>query len=108
MTNYEIFELVFGDFNDKFEQDYLIFTQKYVVGHHQIFIYSLKAKKKVDVVACLDFLKGLQEKFVYCSSWSPFCFNYFDGNDDIRFYRLFCKNEDEKCMYERFCDLSIF
>ena len=107
MTNYEIFDLVFGDFNDKFEENDLIFTQKYVVGHQQISIYALKDKENVDVVACLDFLKGLQEKFAYHNSWSPFYVNYFDDNNGIRVNRFFCKNEEEKRMYERFCDLSI-
>ena len=65
MTSYENFDLVFGYFKDKFEEDDLIFTQKYIAEHQQISIYALKDKQKVDVVACLDFLNGLQEKFTY-------------------------------------------
>ena len=55
MTSYENFDLVFGYFKDKFEEDDLIFTQKYIAEHQQISIYALKDKQKVDVVACLDF-----------------------------------------------------
>ena len=63
ITNYEIFNLVFGDFKDKFEENDLIFTQTYIVEHQYVFIYALKDKQKVDAAACLDFLNGLQEKF---------------------------------------------
>ena len=65
MTSYENVDPVFGYFKDNFEEDDLIFTQKYIAEHQQISIYALKDKQKVDVVACLDFLNGLQEKFTY-------------------------------------------
>ena len=106
ITKYEIFDLVFDDSMDKIEENDLIFTPKFVVGDQQISIYALNDKQKVDVVTCLDFLNGLQEKFVNQNSWYPFCFNYFSDNNDIRVYR-FCKNEDEKRLYEHFCNLAI-
>ena len=91
---------------DKIGENDLIFTLKFVVGDQQISIYALNDKQKVDIVTCLDFLNGLQEKFVYQNSWHPFCFNYFGDNNDIRVYH-FCKNEDEKRLYEHFCNLAI-
>ena len=53
---------------DKIGENDLIFTLKFVVGDQQISIYALNDKQKVDIVTCLDFLNGLQEKFVYQNS----------------------------------------
>ena len=64
MTNYEIFHLLYSEFRDKFDDDNVVFTQKYIVGKRQIRIHFLnEKKKKIDVVECLDFLNKLQEKF---------------------------------------------
>lgn len=107
MTTYEIFELLYGDFRDRYEEDKFIFTQKYVVGQQTVSVYSLKDKENLDVGTCLNFLNDLQERFAYHKSWTPFCFNYFDDTNGIRVFRFTCKNEDEKRMYELLCCYAI-
>ena len=67
MSNYEIFHLLYSEFRDKFDDDNVVFTQKYVVGKRQIRIHFLNEEKKNDVVECLDFLNKLQEKFAHVS-----------------------------------------
>ena len=62
MTNYEIFHLLYSEFRDKFDDDNVVFIQKYVVGKQKICIHFLKDEKN-DVVECLNFLNKLQEKF---------------------------------------------
>lgn len=103
MTNYEIFDLLYCDFKDKFDEDNVVFTQKYVIGHQQILLYRLKGKEKFDAFACLEFLNNLQEKYGFSSTkLSPFYFNYFNANDSICEYQFVSENEDEKRMYEHF------
>ena len=79
--SYEIFDLLYGHFRDKFEEDEFIFAQKCVVSHQH-------------------FLNHLQEKFACHNSWTPFCFTYFDNNNGTRMYKFICKNEDEKRLYD--------
>lgn len=76
MTNYEIFDPLYCDFKDRFDEDIVVFAQKYVVGYQQIHLYHLNGKEKNDALSCLAFLKKLQEKFGFSSTkWSPFYFN---------------------------------
>ena len=107
MINYEIFDLLYRDFRDKFEEDKFVFIQKCVVGHQKISVYRFKEEEELEVCACLDFLNHPQEKFAYHNSWTPFCFTYFDNNNGIRVYKFICKNEDEKRMYDQFCYFAI-
>ena len=46
MTNYEIFDLLYSEFRDKFDDNNFVFTQKYVVDKQQIRIHFLKKEKK--------------------------------------------------------------
>ena len=48
MTNYEIFDLLCFDFEDKFDDGNIAFTQKYV-GKQQIRLYHLSGREKIDV-----------------------------------------------------------
>lgn len=76
MTDYEIYDLLYSNFKDKFDDDNIVFTQKYMVGHQKIHICHLKVKKKIDAFDCLDFLNKLQEKYGFSSTkWSPFLFS---------------------------------
>ena len=81
MTNYEIFDLLYSEFREKFEFDEVVFTQRYVVGNKRIRLHFCKMKKKKnDGITYLDFLSKLQEKCAFGRYWSPFyfhCFEYF-------------------------------
>ena len=46
MTNYEIFDLLYSEFREKFEFDEVVFTQRYVVGNKRICFAFWKKKKK--------------------------------------------------------------
>ena len=46
MTNYEIFDLLYSDFEDKFDDGNIVFTQKYVVDKQQIRLYHLSEREK--------------------------------------------------------------
>ena len=39
MSTYEIFDLLYFDFKDSFDNDDIVFTQKYVVSQHQIRLF---------------------------------------------------------------------
>ena len=54
--NYEIFDLLYSEFRDKFDNDNIVFTQKYVVGKQQIHIHFLKNEKKLTLLNVLIFL----------------------------------------------------
>ena len=56
MMNYEIFDLLYSEFRDKFDNDSIVFTQKYVVGKQQIHIHFLKKEKKLTLLNVLIFL----------------------------------------------------
>ena len=47
MTNYEIFDLLYSEFREKFEFDEVVFTQRYVVGNQRIRLHFCKMKKKM-------------------------------------------------------------
>ena len=57
MTNYEIFDLLYSEFRDKFNDDNVVFTQKYKAGKQQICIHFLKKEKKLTFLNVLIFLK---------------------------------------------------
>ena len=46
MTNYEIFDLLYSEFREKFEFDEVVFTQRYVAGNKRIRLHFCKMKKK--------------------------------------------------------------
>lgn len=46
MSTYEIFDLLYFDFKDRFDDDDIVFTQKYVVGQQQVRVI-LKSLKKL-------------------------------------------------------------
>ena len=108
MTNYEIFDLLCFDFEDKFDDGNIAFTQKYV-GKQQIRLYHLSGREKIDVFMCLDFLNKLQENcgFSCSTNWSPFFFSYFEAGNNICVYQVVSENEDEKRMFEQICSLVI-
>lgn len=57
MSNYEIFDLLYCDFRDKFEDESRVFTQKYVASLQQINVF--------EEITTVKTLNELQEKFVY-------------------------------------------
>ena len=107
MTSYEISDLLYSDLRHKYEDDNLVFTQKYTVGRQQIRIHCLKNEKKLDVIECLDFLNKLQEKYAYCSQWTPLNFSQFPTPHNIIVYQFLSENEEEVRIYEHFCRLAI-
>lgn len=44
MFSYKLFDLLFCDFKDKFDFEGFAFTQKYVVGQHEISLCCPKRK----------------------------------------------------------------
>ena len=50
MTNYEIFDLFYSEFQGKFEGDEIVFTQCYVVGNQRTRLHFLKDENKIDVI----------------------------------------------------------
>ena len=80
---------LYSEFRDKFDDDNVVFTQKYEVGKQQIRIYFSKKEKKINVVECLNFLNKLQKKFAYVSDWTSFYFNCFDAGTNIAAVYLF-------------------
>lgn len=101
MTDYEIYDLLYSNFKDKFDDDNIVFTQKYMVGHQKIHICHLKVKKKIDAFDCLDFLNKLQEKYKMVSI---FIFNHFDVNNNICVYQFVSENEEKKRRRRSFSD----
>ena len=79
MTNYEIFNLLYSEFHEKFEGDKIVFSQHHVVGNLRIRLHILKHENKIDVIESLDFLSKLQEKYAVDKDWSPFCFHCFEN-----------------------------
>ena len=61
MTNYEIFELLYAAFRDKFDDENVVFTQKYVVGKQQIRIHFLNEEKKLMLLNVLIFLTNCKK-----------------------------------------------
>ena len=104
-----IFDLLYSDFKDKFDNDNIVFTQKYLLGKQQIHLYHLSGRENIDVFTCLDFLNKLQEKNGFSSStnWSPFFSSYFDVGNNICVYQFVSENENVKRMFEQFCSLAI-
>ena len=90
MTSYEISNLLYSDLRQKYEDDNLVFTQKYTVGRQ-----------------CLDFLNKLQEKYAYCSQWTSFYFSQFPTPHNIVVYQFLSENKKEVRMHEHFCRLAI-
>ena len=72
MSTYEIFDLLSGDFKDKFDGNDIVFPKTYAVGQQQIRVCHLKHSSKIDVVEALEFLNQLQEKYLYHHYWSSF------------------------------------
>ena len=107
MTSYEVSDLLYSDLRHKYEDDNLVFTQKYIVGRQQIRIHRLKNEEKLDVIECLDFFNKLQEKYAYCSQWTPLNFSQFPTPHNIVVYHFLSENEEEVRMYEHFCRLAI-
>ena len=77
MSTYKIFDLLFTDVKDKFEDENCVFTQKFVIGVQQIRVYRLNQSSKIDVGKALETLNDLQEKFAYHEHWSPPLFKTF-------------------------------
>ena len=104
-----IFDLLYSDFKDKFDNDNIVFTQKYLLGKQQIHLYHLSGRENIDVFTCLDFLNKLQETNGFSSStnWSPFFSSYFDAGNNICVYQFVSENENTKRMFEQFCSLAI-
>ena len=46
MTTYEIFDPLYCDLKNRFDEDIVVFTQKYVVGYQQIHLYHLNGTEK--------------------------------------------------------------
>ena len=82
MCSYEIFDILFADFKNKFEGGDWVFREKYVVDEQQIRIYHVE-ENRVDVTMALDFPNELQEKYAYHNNWSPFCFKMFEAENSI-------------------------
>ena len=59
MSTYEIFNLLFTDFKDNFENENVVFTQKYIVSVQQIRAYRLKVSSNIDVEKALETLNNL-------------------------------------------------
>lgn len=59
MSTYEIFNLLFTDFKDNFENENVVFTQKYIVSVQQIRAYRLKVSSNIDVEKALETLNDL-------------------------------------------------
>ena len=107
MLNYEIFDLLYSNLRHKFEDDHLVFTQKYTVDRQRISICCLRDKEKPNVVECLDFLNKLQEKYYCCLQLKPFYFSHSPLHHNIVVYQFLSENEEEVRMYEHFCLLAI-
>lgn len=102
MANYEIFDLLYSEFRDKFDDDNVVFNQKCVVGKQRIRIHFLHEEK------ILRNYKKLQEKFAYVSGWTPFYFNCFSAGNNIVVYQFISKNKNEIRVFGYFCSLAIF
>ena len=50
MTNYEIFNLLYSEFQGKLEGDEIVFTQYHVAGNQYIHLHFLKDENKIDVI----------------------------------------------------------
>ena len=93
MTNYEIFHLLYSEFRDKFDDDNVVFTQKYVVGKQKIRIHFLKDEKKMLLNVSI-FLTNCK-KNLPVSDWTPFYFNSFNTRNNILVYQFISENENE-------------
>ena len=61
MTNYEILDLFYSEFREKFEFDEVVFTQRYVVGNKRIRLHFCKMKKKIKMMGLLA--------LIFCQSY---------------------------------------
>ena len=95
MLNYEIFDLLYSNLRHNFEDDHLVFTQKYTVDRQRISICCLRDKEKANVVECLDFLNKLQEKYYCCLQLKPFYFSHSPLHHNIVVYQFLSENEEE-------------
>ena len=74
MASYEIFDIWYSNLSHKFEDDNLVFTQKYTVGRQQSCIHRLKDEKNLTLSSALIswFFKQASGKvcllFAVCSS----------------------------------------
>lgn len=70
MLSNEIFDDLFHEFKDKFEDNFsdLIFIQKYDVGLQMIRVCIIIDSANFDVKAAFDFLNILQKKLEYQSN----------------------------------------
>ena len=69
--------MLYPEFREKFEVDEVVFTQRYVVGN-QLFVCIFQK-----IIACLDFLSKLQEKYDVGRDWSSFYFHCFESRNKI-------------------------
>lgn len=93
--------MLYPEFREKFEVDEVVFTQRYVVGN-QLFVCIFQK-----IIACLDFLSKLQEKYDVGRDWSSFYFHCFESRNKICVYEFESANLEEIRVYENFCSLAI-
>ena len=96
----------YSEFRDKFDDDNVVFTQKYVVGKQQVCIHFVKEEKKMMLSNALIFLTNCK-KNLPVSDWTPFYFNSFNTKNNIPVYQFISENENEIHMFEHFCFSAI-
>ena len=64
MANYEIFDLLYSEFRDKFDDDNVVFNQKCVVGKQRIRIHFLHEKKILMLLNALVFLRNCKKNLL--------------------------------------------
>ena len=64
MANYEIFDLLYSEFRDKFDDDNVVFNQKCVVGKQRIRIHFLHEEKILMLLNALVFLRNCKKNLL--------------------------------------------
>ena len=55
----------------------------------------------------LETLNDLQERFAYYKHWSPFFLKTLDTGNGICLFEFTSQDENDKWMYEHFCNFAI-
>ena len=64
MANYEIFDLLYSEFRDKFDDDNVVFNQKCVGGKQRIHIHFLHEEKILMLLNALVFLRNCKKNLL--------------------------------------------
>ena len=108
MANYEIFDLLYSEFRDKFDDDDVVFNQKCVVGKQRIRVHFLHEEKILMLLNALVFLRNCKKNLLMFLVGLHFILTVSVLEIILLFINLSVKIKIEIRVFGYFCSLAIF